>query len=61
MRTRQPTWGREHAEKEAFYVHPLTRTTLSFAMRAHEDMPTMVGVPRDAVTPTLPQEQPTYG
>eukprot|EP00974_Lingulodinium_polyedra_P131656 11218630-Lingulodinium_polyedra.AAC.1 len=24
-------------------------------------MPTMIGLPRDVVTPTLPQEQPTYG
>eukprot|EP00974_Lingulodinium_polyedra_P017960 1741498-Lingulodinium_polyedra.AAC.1 len=61
MKARQPTWGKEHAEQEAFYVHPLTRATLGLAMRTYGDMPDLKGVPTDLVMPTPAQEQPTYG
>eukprot|EP00974_Lingulodinium_polyedra_P055012 5291523-Lingulodinium_polyedra.AAC.1 len=61
MKVRQPTWARERAEEEAFYVHPLTRASLDLAMRPYGDMPVLEGVPGDVVLAQPAQEQPAYG
>eukprot|EP00974_Lingulodinium_polyedra_P005682 537602-Lingulodinium_polyedra.AAC.1 len=51
----------ENAEEEVFYLHPLTRAALEFAMLANGDMPKISGLPGDVAYRQPFQVQPRYG
>eukprot|EP00974_Lingulodinium_polyedra_P099761 9664420-Lingulodinium_polyedra.AAC.1 len=61
MRKTATTWARHEAAEEAYYQHPLTRTTLDFAAKIDQDMPDLTGIPPDVFARGAQQEQVADG